>query len=146
MKYAAFFLTILLIVTFSCKKDKTGVTFENIENMEWTIQSQNNMIGFNMLLKNRDKKNYTVSAMGIEVFAGGLKVGDNYCKINSNLARGEINSFPISINFRNEDLGNETFNTNNPIEINVYGQVVLKRDGKEFNIPINHKAYMKISK
>jgi len=80
-------------------------------------------MSFSIAVENKENTTQQTEAMGVEIFANGLKIGENYCLLTQEIQPKQSANFPITIVFNKQDLGLKKSQAIDIQNINITGQL-----------------------
>lgn len=127
----AFSLSFLLSF-FACHSSKqikpAAITIQSFELQ--TLSDGNYKMDFYVQIKQQSHTSHFAEAMGVEVFAKGLKIGENYCLLNRDIPSQQKALFPVSIVFNKQDMGLSKSQVIENLNINIIGQLRFQHNNQ----------------
>jgi len=134
-----FLLVFSLLFVTACNNTQKFVHIDTSELKELEISqidTDNFILTFYIVVENKENQIIKTDAMGVEVFANGLKIGENYCKLNTSLEKNSKQNIPVSIAFKISDLGIKEHSIPKNLQLNIQGQLKVIMNEEEFRTPI----------
>lgn len=135
------FILITLILLPSCANNKQTLEINTSQLREveiMQIDTESHILSFYIIVQNNENQTIKTDALGVEIFANGLKIGENYCKLNSTLTNNSTQEIPVSVAFKISDLGTKETSLPKNLQLNIQGQLKLLMNEKEYRTLINN--------